>query len=222
MALKDAGAECTCTCTSALASTTSKWMKLPHPAPRQEIDSPLRRKVLSGAVGLLATSLSLPAWTRADPQMASEFWVRPRTLTLRHIRGERLTVTYWSDGELIISAYEELSWFMRDRVDNEAVYMHPVLLDIGYSLCGWLDYFGIREPLVLTSAYRTRRRNARIEGAALESHHTKGEAKDVRIPGVSTAQVAAFGRWLGGGGVGFYPGKDFTHLDTGRLRHWRG
>lgn len=154
--------------------------------------------------------------------MASEFWVRPRTISLLHASGERVQATYWSDGELISSAYEELSWFMRDRVDNKAVYMSPILLDIGYSLCGWLAYFDINKPLVLTSGHRTARRNATIEGAARNSHHIKGEAMDVRIPGVSTAQVSAFGRWLGGGGVGFYPGKDFTHLDRGRLRYWKG
>lgn len=189
---------------------------------RAPIESPLRRRILAGAGGLLASQLAIPAWSQSQPAMANEFWIRPRTISLLHVSGERVQSTYWSDGELISSAYEELSWFMRDRVDNKAVYMNPILLDIGYSLCGWLAYFDINKPLVLTSGHRTARRNATIEGAARNSHHIKGEAMDVRIPGVSAAQVSAFGRWLGGGGVGFYPGKDFTHLDRGRLRYWKG
>ena len=28
--------------------------------------------------------------------------------------------------------------------------------------------------------------------------------------------------WLRAGGVGFYPGKGFTHVDDGRLRRWKG
>lgn len=184
--------------------------------------SPTRRRLLSGAAGLLASQLAVPAWAQGMPQTASDFWLRPRTLNLRHVKGERLVSTYWSDGQMIQPAYEEISWFMRDRVVHEAVYMHPVLLDILYGVNGWLSYYGIREPLVQTSAYRNPQRNSRIEGAARDSEHTRGGAVDIVISGVSSKQVAAFGKWLGGGGVGWYPSKGFTHLDRGRLRSWKG
>lgn len=186
------------------------------------LNSPTRRLLLAGGAGLLASQVTAPSWALNMPQTADEFWIRPRTLNLRHVKGERLVSTYWSDGQIIRSAYEEISWFMRDRVAHEAVYMHPVLLDILYGVNGWLTYFGIKEPIVLTSAYRNARRNNRIEGAARDGPHTKGEAADGVIPGVSTKQVATFGKWLGGGGVGWYPDKGFTHLDCGRLRSWRG
>ena len=178
-----------------------------------------RRSLLFGA---LSSVVALPSWSQEAPERATDFWIRPRRLNLRHPNGERLNVIYWSDGQIISSAWEEASWFMRDRVDAKAVYMQPVLLDILYGICGWLDYFGIKEPLEQTSGYRTPRRNSKIEGAALNSEHTRGGAGDVRHPSVSATQMAKFGVWLGGGGVGWYPHKGFTHVDRGRLRVWRG
>ena len=184
--------------------------------------SPLRRQILTGGLGLLAASLTRPTWAANSPAVADEFWIQPRTVSFVHAGGERLKATYWSDGELIRPAYDEISWFMRDRVAQRAVYMHPVLLDIAYSLNGWLEHFDLRQPLRLTSAYRTPDRNRNIEGAAKNSMHTKGSAMDIQIPGISTKQVASFGRWLGGGGVGWYPSRGLTHMDRGRLRSWRG
>lgn len=111
---------------------------------------------------------------------------------------------------------------MRDRVVRRAVQMNPVTLDIIYGINGWLTYYGVNAPVVLNSAYRDWERNRTIEGAALNSEHTRGSALDIRIQGVSSLQTARFGVWLGGGGVGWYPGKNFTHVDAGRIRTWRG
>lgn len=184
--------------------------------------SPLRRRILAGCAGALASQLATPAWARSEPAMADEFWIRPRTISLQHTSGEKIVATYWSDGELIRSGYEELCWFMRDRVDQKAIYMNPILLDITYAVGGWLSHYGIRQFPIMTSAHRTNRRNNQVEGAAKDGHHTKGNALDKTIPGVPTEKLAAFGRWLGGGGVGWYPAKNFTHLDCGRLRSWKG
>lgn len=184
--------------------------------------SPLRRRILLGGAGLLASKLAIPSWAQSEPQMANDFWLRPRTLSMRHTSGDRIQALYWSDGQVVREGYEELSWFLRDRVDGAAVYVDPILLDIGFAIGGWLAFFDLDPTLVLTSGHRTKRRNSVIEGAAKDSEHIKGKAMDVRIPGVNSSQVAAFGRWLQGGGIGWYPGKNFTHLDTGRLRFWKG
>lgn len=178
-----------------------------------------RRSLLFSA---LAGALSLPSWADEAPRRANDFWLRPRRLNLVHARGDRIDVVYWSDGQIIVPAWEEVSWFMRDRVEDKAVYMHPVLLDILYGFGGWLDYFGIKDPTVLNSGYRTYGRNAKIEGAAQDGEHPKGGAGDIRHPLVSASQMAKFGAWLGGGGVGWYPQKNFVHVDRGRLRTWRG
>lgn len=140
---------------------------------------------------------------------------------MRHTGGERVQALYWSDGELIPSGWQELSEFMRDRVVNKGVYIEPVLLDILHGVNGWIQFFNLNTEIVLHSGYRDPVRNRRIEGAARNSEHTRGGAADISIPGVSTTQVAKFGQWLGGGGVGFYPHKGFIHLDKGRVRTWR-
>lgn len=181
-----------------------------------------RRALLTAGAGLLAASLGQPAWASSAQRFAGDFWRRPRRVSLRHASGDRIDAVYWSDGELIVSEYTRLSYFMRDRVVGSGVYIHPVLLDILYGINGWLAYYGVHAPVVLTSGYRDPRRNLTIEGAAQNSLHPRGEAADISIPGISSLQVARFGMWLGGGGVGWYPRKHFTHVDRGRLRTWRG
>lgn len=173
--------------------------------------------------GVLASSLSSPLWAQSEKiAISSEFWIRPRKVKFRHPSGDTIEAVYWSDGELIRPAYDEISWFMRDRVVHQGVWMNPILLDISYGVCGWLDHFGLKKPLTLTSGHRNRIRNASIEGAAKDSLHITGNAIDIQISDISPLQVSKFGIWLGGGGVGWYPSKNFTHLDRGRLRSWKG
>lgn len=170
-----------------------------------------------------------------------DFWDQPRSIWMsRATTGEEIKATYWADGDLVLSGYLELCWFMRDvqlekqvrslqahgatipKSLNPATNISLVLLDILYATGGWLDYHGMSRSLVLTSGFRHPITNARTEGAAQGSHHTRGGAGDLLVPGVSPEAVSAFGRWLSRGGVGWYPGKAFTHVDDGRLRFWRG
>jgi uncharacterized protein YcbK (DUF882 family) len=48
----------------------------------------------------------------------------------------------------------------------------------------------------------------------------RGMAMDVRLRGVSTADLRAAALGLRAGGVGYYPRDNFVHLDTGRVRYW--
>jgi hypothetical protein len=47
-----------------------------------------------------------------------------------------------------------------------------------------------------------------------------GKAIDIRLPDVSTARLREAAMRLQAGGVGFYPGSDFVHVDTGSVRAW--
>lgn len=181
-----------------------------------------RRALLFGGIGALAQALAMPSWSQEAPERAVDFWQRPRRIRLKHQSGEKIDALYWSDGELIESGYLALSYFMRDRVVNQGVYMHQTLLDIIFGVNGWLDYYGVKSEVLLNSGYRDRIRNYGIEGASRNSLHTLGQAADIAIPGVSTAQLAKFGIWLGGGGVGWYQSKGFIHVDRGRVRTWAG
>lgn len=64
---------------------------------------------------------------------------------------------------------------------------------------------GKPNPMItINSAYRTRRRNAGIEGAALNSMHVTGKAVDITVRGVENWQVAEMAKHFRGGGVGHY------------------
>jgi uncharacterized protein YcbK (DUF882 family) len=45
-------------------------------------------------------------------------------------------------------------------------------------------------------------------------------AADVRLPGVPLATLRDAALDLARGGVGYYPGNGFLHLDTGPVRRW--
>lgn len=197
-----------------------------------------RRQVLLSAavVPMLLTGVA-----EAQEMQGAGFWSRPRSVWLRRpATGEEIRATYWANGRVIESEYRRLCWFLRDprmtaSIESRrrqglpvpsdwygAVHFSIVTLDVLYALGGWLDHFQMARALVVTSAFRHVLTNSKIEGAARSSFHTKGGAIDFTVPGVSSEQVGRFSRWLGAGGVGFYPGRNFTHVDDGRLRVWRG
>jgi len=181
-----------------------------------------RELLLTAGVGL-SSLLPLPAWSQEHaPDVGNDFWKRPRRIQLRHLNGDKIDSIYWSDGEIILSGYRELSHFMRDRRFDKAVYMNITVLDILYGINGWLNYFNIKSGVNFHSGFRTKKHNSLLEGAAKNSRHLYAQASDISIPGINTLQIAKFGLWLGGGGVGWYPVKNFVHLDTGTIRTWRG
>ena len=80
------------------------------------------------------------------------------------------------------------------------------------------EHFG--KPVVITSGYRTAAHNA-VVGGAKSSQHLLGRAADIRVPGVSVEDVAAYADSLmpDWGGVGRYPVKagratGWVHVDT--------
>lgn len=75
------------------------------------------------------------------------------------------------------------------------------------------------KPIKINSAYRTVAHNRTLPGAKSNSQHLYGRAADISIPGVAPAEVAAYARRLGVGGVGQY--NTFTHVDVwGANRRW--
>ena len=89
------------------------------------------------------------------------------------------------------------------------------------------EHFG--KPVVITSGYRTAAHNA-VVGGAKSSQHLLGRAADIRVPGVSVEDVAAYAESLmpDWGGVGRYPVKagrvaGWVHVDTRADKaRWRG
>lgn len=152
----------------------------------------------------------------------SDFWSQPRELWLyRPATRETVREVYWADGALVLSGYYRICQLLRDVRMNQAVQFDIVTLDIARGVYGWLQNSGLNRPIIINSGYRHPKTNA-SEGGVRNSLHTMAQAIDIRIEGVSAESVTRFGMYLSGGGVGFYPGKQFTHLDRGRIRYWRG
>jgi uncharacterized protein YcbK (DUF882 family) len=187
------------------------------PAPGQgDLLLPSRRRALGAAAAIIA-QLATPSILHA-----ANFWDEPRELWLkRPDTGEEIRVVYWAQGRLVPQGYDAICWILRDTHRNLAVQFDIVALDIARGIYGWLQGFGMARPLIINSGYRHPKTNA-TEGGVRNSLHTQAKALDLRIQGVSAESVTRFGLYLSGGGVGFYPGKEFTHVDCGRVRYWRG
>lgn len=177
---------------------------------------PSRRKFLQAAAGAIA-SMALPSLANQQ-----DFWSLPRELWLyRPATKETVKAVYFADGVLVVDGYIKICQLLRDTHRNQAVQFDLVTLDIARGVQGWLEGFKMNRPLIINSGYRHPLTNA-SEGGVFNSFHTKAAALDIRIQGVGSEAVGRFGQYLSGGGVGFYPGKEFTHLDRGRVRAWKG
>lgn len=80
------------------------------------------------------------------------------------------------------------------------------------------NYFG--KPVIINSGYRCAIHNKRVGGAS-SSRHTKGQAADIRIKGVSAIEIATYCESIGIKGIGLY--DNFVHIDTRTKKaFWRG
>lgn len=76
------------------------------------------------------------------------------------------------------------------------------------------DHFG--KPITISSAYRCATHNKNV-GGATGSRHTKGQAADIYIVGVSPAEIARYAESIGILGIGLYETNSdghFVHIDT--------
>lgn len=173
-----------------------------------------------------AGSLVLPFGFPAQAQAASsgfDLTRGPRVLNLyRPETGEKLHLEYLRDGQWQNRSYDHLCWLMRDIHVNKHVAMDYNLIAILDWLQWYLRQYGYTQPLQILSGYRSAETNRNIEGAAKASQHLLGKAIDLRIPGVPAEYLGKLVQWLSRGGVGVYNNSNFVHIDTGRVRTWRG
>jgi len=177
-----------------------------------------RRGVLRGAVGLAGAGLTVGLGggvARADA-------LAPRSLSLFNLHtGEKLTATYFEGGDYLPDALAAMNHLLRDFRTGESHVIAPGLLDLVHTLRGRVE---TAQTVHVISGYRSPRTNAmlhqRSEGVASHSLHMVGEAMDIRIPGVELAHLRDAALGLQRGGVGYYPGSDFVHVDVGRVRRW--
>jgi uncharacterized protein YcbK (DUF882 family) len=145
-----------------------------------------------------------------------------RSLQLYHTHtGQSLQTTYYSGGRYLPAAMTQLRIFLADWRDQKQKDMDPKLMDILWEI---QKIAGSHDVYEVISAYRSRETNALLHskssGVAKNSQHVLGKAIDVRLRSLDLELLRKTARELQLGGVGFYPGSDFVHVDTGRVRYW--
>lgn len=149
---------------------------------------------------------------------------KPQRLFIRNQRtGEEFNDIVKLGSFVYEDAYAELDHLMRDWRRDEVISMDRGLIDLMLSV---QQEVGHAEPITVISGYRSQSTNdmlrRRMSKVAKNSYHIRGMAVDFRIKGVSTGALRQIAIHEKIGGVGYYPGSRFVHIDTGPIRHWRG
>lgn len=175
-----------------------------------------RRKFLK--LGMLAATLPLPALASQGTSAAE------RRLGFNNLHtGEKLDQPYWIEGQYVPETLAEINRVLRDHRTDQVAAIDTHLLDLLHRVNATL---GANKAFHVISGYRSPTSNQMLashsSGVAKGSLHMQGKAIDIRLPGVALADLRRAGLMLKGGGVGYYPGSNFVHLDVGRVRTWGG
>ena len=134
---------------------------------------------------------------------------------------EELELVYAGPGGYHAQSLARVNEFLRDFRTSDVHVIDPKLLDTLHALARSANS---TEPFHVISGYRSPRTNSTLRahsaGVAKYSLHMEGKAIDIRLPGVSLGHLRDRALGLARGGVGYYPGSDFVHVDTGRVRSW--
>lgn len=179
----------------------------------------MSRRALLGAFAATAVA-SAPTYSKAAGFLRGSGDIR-RLKMYSARTGEKIDMIYWIEGEYIRDAIQEITYFMRDWRNNQALNIDMRTMDIMAAAHNLMD---IDEPYMLISGYRSPETNAmlrrRSSGVAKNSRHLKGQAADLRLSTRSVNQMARAASACRAGGVGRYSGSDFVHMDCGPVRNW--
>jgi uncharacterized protein YcbK (DUF882 family) len=179
-----------------------------------EADLSRRRICATGAIALAFPMLLLPRRVRASSAV--------RSLAFSHTHtGEALTVPYAQGETYFPDALRALDHLLRDFRTGETHSIEPRLFDQLHDLA---TITSTRAPFQVISGYRSETTNRELReasrGVASHSLHLEGRAIDIRLADVKLDDLRDAALSLKAGGVGYYPGSAFVHVDTGRVRRW--
>jgi uncharacterized protein YcbK (DUF882 family) len=144
-------------------------------------------------------------------------------LRLYHLHtGEHIDVVYRIGDVYLPDGVSELDHFLRDHRTGDVKDYDVKEFDLLHDLMAKLGRPDGEIDIVC--GYRTPWSNNYLRehghGVAEHSQHMEAKAIDIRIPGVSSAEVRDAALSMGRGGVGYYQQSNFVHVDVGRVRRW--
>lgn len=172
-----------------------------------------RRGFIAGVAGMSLASTFWPVEALAAPVRSLAF-VNTNT-------DESLKVDYWVQGSYIPESMTRIAYILRDHRNDKQRVMAPQLMDLLWAM---RLRMASSSPFHVISAYRSPETNAlmrkKSSGIGENSLHLTGQAIDLKVPGRDLKFVRNAALSLKMGGVGYYPGSGFVHLDIGKVRHW--
>ncbi len=170
-------------------------------------------KMTTGGV-VLASTMPTFSWASLPDE--------PRVLAMNNLNtGEQLETCYFDGSGYVKSELKRLDQFCRDYRRNEAFPMDRRLFD---QISQIQKLIGAESEVIVISGYRSPKTNSKLRnrssGVAKKSLHMEGKAIDFRLDGVNLSTVRDAALSLKAGGVGYYPGSNFVHIDTGAVRSW--
>ncbi len=179
------------------------------------------RRIVSRTIIVLILLLGISAISQAGGNP-----IQPEPtyrLRLYHTHtNERIDVVYRVGDTYIPSAIDQLDHFLRDHRTGDVIQLDRRVFDLLHDLTA-----AVGKPdseIDIICGYRTPWSNEFLrrttQGVASHSLHMQGEAIDIRMPGVPTAELRDVALSLHRGGVGYYPESRFVHVDVGRVRRW--
>ncbi len=157
------------------------------------------------------------------PELAMAAAKRDRLLMMTNPHtGEKIRTIYWTPTEgYIRESLASVSHFMRDFRQNQVRAIDPRLLDIVYAIS---MNIGSHRHFEVMSGYRSPKTNRmlrrRSRNVAKKSYHMRAKAMDFQVKNVSARSLRRIALSLRKGGVGYYPGAKYIHVDTGSVRSW--
>lgn len=135
---------------------------------------------------------------------------------------ERLAVTFRrADGTYDVEALNAINWILRCHFTNQQTVMDVNTIEFLNLIDSRL---GGNNEIHIISGYRSPSYNSLLSSSgrhvAKQSLHLVGRAIDITFPGVDLHAVKRTAVALQIGGVGYYPGSGFVHIDSGKFRTW--
>lgn len=175
-----------------------------------KVDFTARRQAIIGlgtAAGcLLAAPRMVRASVIAEPQLVA--------FKLAH-GSEKFYGTFAYGGRILPEAMQRISHLFRDVRNGSTHAIDPELIRIVASLQSRLGV----EWFEIVSGYRCPGTN-KISGGAQHSYHMRGQAVDIRCDVETLHAARRMAIAMRQGGVGWYPHRQFLHVDTGPVRKW--